>query len=250
MKVIGFASKFYTLWEVTEDERDLGNGCKYVITRFCYIKNISYSKEEAMKKYPDTPIDESLRGKTVSFNVEKEVWDNVDVFRFGKYKYEKINESTDTDYIAWYWDNVYDETHKEFVTETLKNRGYEIRESRWTDYDGHEHNNVYLVSPETLETERKNAEALNNMIEKVKNSDILELTMTSNLDEDGYYREGDVLYKFAEVKENYYQGWSYYLPVLKGKAKRVKNKTIVITKFNYSVEGSVLNINIEDFKIA
>ena len=83
----------------------------------------------------------------------------------------------------------------------------------------------------------------------MKNSDTLELVMTSNPDMDGYYRDGDVLYKFEEVKVNHYNGFLYYLPVLKGKAKRVKNKTLIITKFDYEVNENVLNINIKDFKI-
>ena len=31
MKVIGFANKFYTLWEVTKETKDLGNGRSYLI---------------------------------------------------------------------------------------------------------------------------------------------------------------------------------------------------------------------------
>ena len=39
---IGFANKFYTLWNITEETKSLGNGCNYVVTHYTYIKNISF----------------------------------------------------------------------------------------------------------------------------------------------------------------------------------------------------------------
>jgi hypothetical protein len=76
-------------------------------------------------------------------------------------------------------------------------------------------------------------------------------TPDSNVDDEGYFcSEEDILYHFPEVKENYYQGFPYYLPVLNGKAKRIKNKNIKIKKFTYSVDNyNRLVIEILDFEI-
>ena len=63
---IGFTNKFYTLWEITEETRPLGNGHNYVVTHYTYIKNISFDKETALAKYPNAIFDDSLRGKTRS----------------------------------------------------------------------------------------------------------------------------------------------------------------------------------------
>lgn len=240
MKVIGFANKFYTLWEVTEETKDLGNGHKYVITHFYYIKNISFDKETAFAKYPGLDFDENLRGKTQSWETQKEVWDNVDTYRFGKFKYEKIGDH-DIDYLAWYWDQV-DGAHKEYVASVLKNHGYEIR--NWGD------NNQYLMSPEDLENERKSQLAMEEAIEKLNNNDSFEICFDHNPDDEGYCRVDDIFYHFQEVKENWYNGFPYYLPVLNGKSKRIKNKNINVKKFTVGTpnNGSIV-VEILDFEI-
>ena len=37
MKAIGFTNKYYTLWDIVEETRPLGNGHNYVITHFNYM---------------------------------------------------------------------------------------------------------------------------------------------------------------------------------------------------------------------
>lgn len=240
MKVIGFANKFYTLWEVTEETQDLGNGHKYVITHFYYIKNISFDKETAFAKYPGLDFDENLRGKTQSWETKKEVWDNVDTYRFGKFKYEKIGDH-DIDYLAWYWDQVSGD-HKEYVASVLKKHGYEIR--NWSD------NSQYLMSPKDLENERKSQLAMEEAMEKLNNSDSFEICFDHNPDDKGYCRVDDIFYHFQEVKENWYNGFPYYLPVLNGKSKRIKNKNINVKKFTVGTlnNGSIV-VEILDFEI-
>ena len=244
---IGFANKFYTLWQISEETRDLGNGHSYIVTYYNYVKNISFDKETAMAKYPNAVFDENLRGKTQSWNTEKEVWDNINIYRFGKYKYEKIDNS-DLNYLAWYWDQIYGD-HKEYVGEILKANGYEIRTNTYTDYYGETRTSTYLISPEELEIERKNNEALNEIEKKLQNNEVVEFVSECNPDVLGDCRIGDIIYHFNEVKENYYQGWMYYLPVINGKQKRIKNKKIVVTKYTYTRNDSVIAINIEDFSI-
>ena len=241
MKVIGFANKFYTLWDITEETRPLGNGRNYVITHNTYIKNISIDKAAAFAKYPGVQFNECLRGMTRSWDsAPKEVWDNVDVFRFGKYAYEKIADNTDTNYLEWYWEQVSGD-HKEYISTILKSRGYEIR--TWGD------GNEYLMSPEALTLEEMENKKFTETLAMVKSTNTLEVLIDANPDEDGHYRNGNVIYVFPEVKENYYNGFIYYLPVLNGKAKRIKNKTIIINDFNYELKNGNIYINIKNFNI-
>ena len=241
MIAIGFANKFYTLWEISEDSQTIGNGCRVVVTHHTYIKNISFDKETALAKYPDAVFNEGLKGKTSSWDsAPKEIWDNVDTFRFGKFKYEKIDSKADNNYLEWYWNQVYDE-HKEYVGSVLKSRGYEIR--TWGD------NNQYLMDPESLEREKFELYELNKKIEEVSTGNPINLFITCNPNDEGYYRDGNVVYHFQEVKENWYAGCPYYIPVLKGKAKRVKNKNIIIKNYFWKNEDNILNIEILDFEI-
>ena len=247
VQAIGFTNKYYTLWEITEEHRPLGNGRSYIITHYNYIKNISFDRETAISKYPDLPIDETLRGHTRSWNSTKEVWDNVDTFRFGKYCGEKIEKNTDTQYIAWYWDNI-DGDHKEFVGHVLEDNGYEIRERSYNNSTG-EHIYQYLMSPEALEIERKEKKEFLEMIDSIKNATELNFFCEANPNSEGEYQDGKIHYHFQDVKENYYNGFEYYLPVLNGKAKRIKNKNILVTKFTYEINENSIIVQILDFKI-
>ena len=256
MKAIGFANKFFTLWEITEETRSLGNGRSYIITHYNYIKNISFDRETTEKLYPGVPVDENLKGHSASWSSTKEVWDNVDTFRFGKYKDNKIDSVTDNNYLEWYWDNTSGD-HKEYVGKVLESRGYEIRTSNYSYEDYYsgkiiEKTHTWLVGPEELEAERNNAREINEKLEEIKNATELIFTPTFNLNENGNICDNDcynIVYHFNEVKENYYRGFPYYLPVLNGNTKRIKNKNIKITNFTYVVEDGKLTINIKNFEI-
>lgn len=245
---IGFTNKFYTLWEITEETHPLGNGHNYIVTHYTYIKNISFDKETALAKYPNAIFDDNLHGKTRTWESTKEVWDNVDVYRFGKYKYEKI-DNRDLNYLAWYWDNIFVEDHKKFVEDILIANGYEIRTHTYTNYRGEEVSSKYLMTPKDLENERKNNEEFNKTLAELKAGNPINLFIESNPDAEGYYIDSNVNYHFQEVKENWYNGFTYYLPVLNGKAKRIKNKNIIIKKYTYTVNNKVINIEVLDFEI-
>lgn len=240
---IGFANKFYTLWTITDECKPLGNGRTYKVTHYNYIKNISMDKETALAKYPNAILDENLKGMSRSWSSKPQIiWDNVDTFRFGKYSDMKIDDVSDTNYIAWYWDNVY-EDHRDYVGKVLESRGYEIRE--WGA------GNKYLVSPEELEEEKARELEKNNTLNLLAKNEPFTINLDHNPNEDGDCRIGDVIYHFQEVKENYYQGWSYYLPVLNGKQKRIKNKNLVIKNYTYKVEDNgLITVEIINFEIS
>ena len=244
ISAIGFANKFYTLWDITEETKPLGNGCYRTITYYNYIKNISFDKETAITKYPNAILDGNLRGKTLSWVSEpKEVWTNVDVFRFGKYKYSKIDENTDTKYIAWYWEQINDEDHKDYVLNVLKSRGYEVRISK---YDNEYR---YVISPEQILEEKRLATEVTLVMNELLYGEGVYLDMKANPDMIGDYRVGNIIWHFQEVKENWYNGFNYYLPVLNGKQKRVKNKTLFIKNYTFINEDGILKIEILDFEI-
>ena len=240
MLAIGFANRFYTLWEITEDTQNLGNGELRIITNHSYIKNISFDKETAIEKYPEAKFDPDLKGKTISWQSVKEVWTNNDVYRFGKYKYSKITDA-DIEYTAWYWNHINGE-HEEYVEEVLKRNGYEIRKFS----DG----TKYLMSPESLENEKiedKKKEEVLNILEK---NSPFEISFDHNPNYCGYCRIDYTLYHFQQVKENYYQGFEYYLPLINGKQKRIKNKKLIINDYTYNItDNGLINVEILDFEI-
>ena len=249
---IGFANKFYTLWNITEETKPLGNGRSYMVTHYTFIKNISFDKETALAKYPEAILNENLRGKTTSWNTTKEVWDNVDTFRFGKYNGQKINEVNDLGYTQWYWDQVTGE-HKQYISEYLKEHGYEIRCQIIELTEGKKIANQYLMSPEALENERKDAAEFIMLVEKCKNGEPFEVVPTKNLDDEGEFYDGNITYKFENFKVMYYNGYPYGLPVdAKGKSKRIKNKNLKITKYTYDVDNNhnVITIICKDFEIS
>lgn len=239
---IGFANKFYTLWQISEETKPLGNGRSYVITHYTYVKNISFDKETALAKYPGATLNENLRGMTRSWDsAPKEVWDNVDTFRFGKYAYTKIADNTDTNYLEWYWNQVYAD-HKEYVGSVLKSRGYEIRSCN----SGSE----YLMSPEALENERIAEVNKNKALNFLSKNEAFEISFDHNPNYEGDCRIDDIIYHFQQVHENYYQGWEYYLPVINGKQKRIKNKNLVIKNYTYRTEDNgLIVVEILDFEI-
>lgn len=248
---IGFANKFYTLWSVEKSVRTIRAGQNEEVTRYTYHKNISFDKETALAKYPDAIFIEDLRGKTQSWDSVKVVYTDVNTFRFGKYNGMDINECTDNSYLEWYWENVYTD-HKEYVGNVLVGRGYEIRvsNSTYTDCDGNERTETSyrLMSPQSLEQERIEEERMQSYIKQFESGNAFVLNVEYNPNEEGYYRHDNVLYKFAEVGENYYKGYPYYLPILNGKQKRVKGKTIVVKSYDYTYDNNLL-VNIHDFEI-
>lgn len=240
MQAIGFANKYFTLWNVDTYTRTIRVGQNEVVTRYTYIKNISFDKETAFSKYPNAQFIEDLRGKTQSWNSVKVVYTNVDTFRFGKYCNEYISDCADNGYLEWYWDNVYDTEHKEYVGSVLIGRGYEVRKGEC---------NVYLMSPKALENERIEAERMQSLVTQLASGNAFDLPIDYNPNEEGYYRNDEAVYKFAEVKKNWYNGFLYYLPILKGKQKRVKGKTIIVKDYDYAEVDGCLVVNIKDFEV-
>lgn len=246
MKVIGFANKFFTLWEVTSETRENNYGSKLIITTHRFKKNISMDRETAIHKYPEAAIDESLRGYTKTFKSYKEEWTNVDTFRFGKNKGLKIADVNDLDYTRWYWGCIEGE-HKLWVGEFLFKNGYEIRSIGWGE-DAEE----ICLSPADLEKEREAEIAHNASLEKLNAGGELKVFFPYNISSEGsLVLEDGICYHFNEFKyipATYYAP-SFYLPTLGGKGKRIKNKNVIITEYTVEDVNGLITVNITNFKI-
>lgn len=113
-QIIGFANKFYTLWDYTEEVQYVtdayGNHHKgRTIHRFFYIKNISIDLDKVKSLYPNLSIDEQLRGKTSSFSYDEKIDLPENYFWKGKYKGMLIDEilQSDFQYCLWFAENCY-----------------------------------------------------------------------------------------------------------------------------------------------
>lgn len=116
MKRIGFASKYYTLWDVSEEtiyrtvnDVTFASGTK---TTFTYYQNLSQDLEKAVSKAKSMgvtilDVDEDLRGKTRSFSSIKKRNDvySDEQFKYGKYEALQIRECNDVEYLVWYYNN-------------------------------------------------------------------------------------------------------------------------------------------------
>lgn len=253
MKVIGFANKYFTLWDVVEHEID--NGLyKTVFNTNSFIKNISMDKETAFAKYPGIQFDESLRGHYRSFDSQpRKIWNDFNTFRFGKYNGEDIEKNQNTEYIVWYYENCqeFDDNHKEFIQNVLRARGYEFETYTWeSSYDHQIHTSERMLSPEQLaqrHADNENMEAIKSILSNNENVDVL---MERNLNDEGDYSDNNYLiYHFNDYVVREYNGYPYGMPAINGKGKRVKGKVITITDYTWSENNGVITINIDKFEI-
>lgn len=124
--VIGFATEFYTLWDVVVEpmfKTDAYGQHWHVSnkTNFNYIKNVSHDLDKAKSLYPGVPVDDSLRGKTRSFSTGGNGIElsPVNIMWFGKYFGHDVTEliKTDFSYVLWLLDNANDFKLREFIAE-------------------------------------------------------------------------------------------------------------------------------------
>jgi len=240
MKAIALGNKFHVLWNIEDKVKTYHDGAYSIeYTYYNYIKVVAKDKAKALAKYPDAVEMEELNGKTKSFRVKKSepVWCVNNVFRFGKYYMQKINECTDYNYMNWYLEHITGE-HKAYVESILLNNGY-IKRNRIVKIGLRKINKKYIIY--------EKEELFNDRITKeIKTKMPFNITLKKNLTLDGIYREGKYVFKFDKIKQFYYDVYIYSLPLIKGKAKRIKNKEITI--YRYTVENNI--ITILDFEMA
>lgn len=247
MYTIGFAEKFYTLWDVTTENFVSANGRKATRTDCRYIKNISYDKETALAKYPDAELDETLRGHSSFSRVEYEPLPT-DVFPCGRWVNTPIADCPDLDYLYWAEEHMLDEDRREIAkTALLKSGKYQMR------------GETLLSNEEVKEIEEWTAEA-EALVAQLEMGEKITIQNTSNIHYgDYYYSETAVdgvtlIWNEDRLKEMYYSGYEYYLPIdNSGKGKKIKNKALIITPESFEVDrwakGIRMNIKVKDFEI-
>lgn len=242
MKAIGFANKYYTLWEITERNENISTK-SYVSVKYArFIQNISMNEEVARKLYPSAKVDYDLKGCFNRILERKIVFLENETFRFGKYKGKNIKDTLDVKYVQWYWSVLDDGDHKTFVQNVLEKNGYEL-------YEGE------MLAKEEIDKMKEVRCQCEQMMESIINSETLEFVADGNPNDKGEYAIGNgfVTYHFPFVKENMYNGYPWYQVVdVNGKTKSIKNKKVIIT--DWEVEESDLHfctmkILVKDFKI-
>lgn len=224
---IGFATEFYTLWDVVVEPvfRTDAYGNHWHVsnkTNFNYLQNVSKDIENVKSQYPSVPIDDSLRGHSRSFSMGGAGLElsPVNILWFGKYSGQDLNEvaKKDLSYCMWLLENAQEKSLRDFVKELPE-----------------------VVSELLRRSIEK--ESFFNSVKALKESGVIEITIESNphetiISEDSdspvfvmrsSLGHGSFLYVIPHDVKYMAGSYSYpewYMPVIDGKAKRLKGKTI------------------------
>lgn len=221
MLKIGFARKYFTLWDVTSfTEYGQGSTGTYSYTRTVYTfhQNLSINEEKAKQKasekgVKDLTVDTELFGRSgrsfEKVSPREYVKYEDTQFSYGKYVGEYFDKSEDVDYLDWFY----------------KDSGNINAAKRLVELDDYYLiENGELITQDVLES-RKISEKIESQLKK---DGFVEIFVERNVDSYGFLNVDGVSFNFGEVRENYYNGWDYYLPVLNGKQKRIKKKTLKV----------------------
>lgn len=241
---IGFSNKYYTLWSMTIHVNEKPWGFE---TRryYSFQKLLGKNIEKIKKMYPGVEINEKLNGRRRTFEeFDKRVFTSPDYFKFGKYSRTRIDECEDLSYLEWYIEQITeDKEHLDVVTKYLESNGYEIS---WCG------KLIYLLNP--VEVKKKNLvkDKYKDILKKLETNEPINIAPDRNLNSNGeYYNSAmEITYKFKNFVRNHWDGYSYTLPTINGKGKRIKLKNVTITKYTYETkEDGSLVINVEDFTV-
>lgn len=115
MLVIGFANKFYTLWEKSDRYIYEADTFRQSRVDYTYLQNLSFDFDSAVEKVKNQTesymVDLDLKGSS-SFTYEGKLEYKDDIFLFGKYKKQKFSEVNDDDYKLWYYSKTKDDDEK------------------------------------------------------------------------------------------------------------------------------------------
>lgn len=223
---IGFSTKYFTIWDVqetTEFQKIDGLNLPYQKISYCYIQNLSMNEAEAKRKaifkgVENFEIDFDLYGRNASFVTRKELFSKIPsdksfFFEFGRLKGQKIQDCNDFDYLFWFF-NESQNIHAKAM----------LLENGFVEFEGQ------VVHVEHAKKIKLRGLVVNEIKEKKE----IEVEVLSNLTRDGEFRfsiKNEVFYAyfFGNSKEMYYNGITYFLPIIDGKAKRFKGKRAKLT---------------------
>lgn len=230
---IGFANQHFTLWLIHAPfQRWVSRENFYWEQKFSFVQNLGYNRNDAVNRAQQLTgqrkinIDYSLKGKSMSFTKKTEsvckMPNNLSpFFEFGKFRDQKIDASFDPKYLVWYHEQT-GNVHAEKVL---------IDSGDFVLYQGK------IVSHDHV----RHSMHVDKIIDVADNTDELEVVATRNINAKGvlivnldgvnleFHTDG------IDTKTMYYEDFEYKLPVINGKAKRIKNKKI---KIKYGTENS------------
>lgn len=231
MVAIGFANVYFTLWDVFDE------GTKTV---YRYVKNISKDWGEVEKLYPGIEVNYSLKGHYMEFTNSKKEEIDADRFQFGQFMGETF-DGVGSDYLFWYYNQISNQESREILESILTKTG------KYHMYDGR------LVDQKEYDWRTQEDKDFASALELVESGNPIEIMVTSN----ARYTEHDHVVEYImdtenpkiylvfdedHVKEMYYSGYHYYLPIVDGKAKRWKNKVVSIPTTNYEIKYNSIYI--------
>ena len=222
---IGFSTKYFTLWDVketTEFQRIDGLNLPYQKISYCYLQNLSMNESEAKRKaifkgVENFEIDFDLYGRNASFYHTKDLFSKIPsdksyFFEFGRLKGQKIQDCNDFDYLFWF----FNESQNIHAKARLLENGFE-------DFEGQ------VVHAEHA----KKIKLRDLVVKEIEDKDEIEVIILSNLNSENELRfelKNEVFFGVWNVnsKGYIYQGFEYFLPIIGGKPKRVKNKPVKV----------------------
>ena len=244
MLKIGFANKYFTLWNVLEEEKLKDVGGVYLPFKrisFQFINNLSMNEKKAFTKavflgVNDLSVDRKLRGKSSLYfdtrsNFTKAPSDISEFFESGSHKGTKISEVFDMDVQFQYFIESQNIHCKKML---IENFGFD-------EFEGQ-------IVPGHF---KHDFEALNFERNKVIKEKIAIGFSRSNLSSDGIARievNKQILYfQFIEFKKINFKGVEYGLPIQKSTGKVIKEKMVEISVKKYDSE--TCKFIVESFRI-
>jgi len=218
-QIIGFANKYYTLWDYSTEKNYVTNSSgnsqvSSVYHKFQYLKNISFDLDKVKSLYPNVEIDDSLRGMSSSFIRTEKINVPENVIPFGKYYGSIIDDilKSDFKYCLWLVDN----SNHECVG-YIKN------------------NPIYISYIESLLSADREILNNSNLLKVGDVVDVEFLTNGYNSNED--YTECFTAGRYGDIRLSIRCNgvrrvdgmYPYLMPMVDGKAQRTKNKTIKVT---------------------
>lgn len=229
---IGFANKYYTLWDVDSQPNYTQNDRGQITlthTRviYTYLQNLSINEDEAIAKAKskgctDLDVDKELYGRNSSWEFVAKGYCELPkkispFFEFGKYDTKKIEDSNDLEYLQWY----YIKTENRYAKQVLLQNGYKEFDDR-------------IVEQEQYEIQCKEREdKLATEIELQAIKDVgyghIIFTPERNLSSNGTTEyKNNICLRFLDYKVMDYGGFRYSLPMIDGLAKKIKGKELVL----------------------
>ena len=224
--IIGFATQFYTLWSVIDEPYCNQYGEQIGVThRYTYIKKIASTLERTRALFPDTPIDMNLcgHGSFNRFESFRPQYAN-DEFKFGKYAGKKVADCSDTSYLAYMW-HQFDDDVRRIATPTMIAAGFHVIGD-----------NLYNECEYARIMEHANFENI------AKSGAAFDILFEKSLDEYGAYWHKGINIYFADYRTDSYNGWTYALPVINGRAKRIKNKMVHVSGYDYNADTKTITV--------